>query len=332
MSSILLVIVAGGFTASALLPMKFTTGWKFENTWLLYALCAYLIAPWIVAIATVPHLSDVYTAAGPSACLFTALFGLGWGLAIVLNGIGVAMIGLSLSSAILMGSSIALGALLPLLLKQPDDLLTKQGLAIMGLALVMLVGVLLCAKAGQMRSGGDAASTTAQSHATRGILICFIAGVLSTLFNGALAYGDAISREAVAHGANTLASSNAIWSLAVSAGSLPSIVLCTARLFRARGWKTFGINLIRNTSLCVLMAILWITGTVIYGAATHLLGTLGAAVAWPIYMSGIILIANLWGWVTGEWRGVRGPPARYMLAGIGVQVIAIIVLGRLHEQ
>ena len=125
--ALLVVIVAGAFSGTALLPMKYTKGWKFENTWLLYSIIAYLVSPWIVAVATVPHLSEVYAAAGAKACVLSAVFGVAWGIAVVLNGIGVAMVGLSLAIAVLMGSSVAIGSLAPLLLRDPGALLTRTG-------------------------------------------------------------------------------------------------------------------------------------------------------------------------------------------------------------
>jgi L-rhamnose-H+ transport protein len=326
---LLLVIVAGAFTGTALLPMKFAAKWKFENIWLLYSICGYLVAPWIVAFVTVPHLKEVYHDAGFTACVLTAISGFGWGLAVVLNGIGVALVGLSLASAILMGSSIALGSLLPILMRDPHQLATLEGLMIVGIDFVMLAGVLLCAWAGRLRGGNDVGEAKGQS-ATRGILICFIAGALSTLFNVALAYGAIITREAVAHGASHISSANAVWSLAVGAGSLPSILWCMTRLSRERGWAIFKLNFGRNASLCILMGILSITGTVIYGAATGMLGQLGTSIGWPVYMSGIILISNFWGWVTGEWRHVIGRPVYYMLSGITVQIVAILALSRIR--
>ena len=329
LAGVFLVISAGAFSGTALLPMKYTGGWKFENTWLLYSICAYLLSPWIVAIVTVPHLADVYASAGTTPCVWTAVFGFGWGLAVVLNGIGVALVGLSLASAILMGSSVAIGSLMPLVIRDPHQLATSAGIAIAALDLVMLAGVLLCAWAGELRGRSAAASGT-RAITTRGILICFAAGLLSTLFNIVLAYGEVISKQAVAHGANTLNSANAVWSLAVSAGALPSIVWCAARLSRNHEWNFFRAASLRNSALCVSMALLWITGTIIYGAATGVLGPLGTVVGWPIYMSGIILVSSFWGWLTGEWRGVSGAPATCMLAGICVQIIAIVALGRIQ--
>jgi len=327
--AILLVIVAGAFSGTALLPLKYTKGWKFENTWLLYSVIAYLVSPWIVALATIPHLSEVYFAAGTKACVLTALFGVAWGVAVVLNGIGVAMVGLSLALAILMGSSVAVGSLGPLLLKDPGALLTHTGLTIALWDMVMLAGVLLCAWAGELRGRAQSRKLETRKVTSRGILICLIAGLLSTFFNLVLSYGEVISTQATAHGANPLNAANAVWSLAVSAGSLPSILWCVARLARNREWSLFkNGEPFKNSGLCVLMGTMWITGTIAYGAAAGMIGPIGPAVSWPIYMSGIILTSSFWGWTTGEWRGTKGRPLNFMLAGIVVQIIAVVALGR----
>jgi L-rhamnose-H+ transport protein len=327
--AILLAIAAGAFSGTALLPMKYARSWKFENTWLLYSIIAYLISPWIVALATVPQLGEVYSAAGLKACVLTALFGIPWGVAVVLNGIGVATVGLSLALAIIMGSSVAVGSLGPLLLKEPGALLTHAGLTIALWDLVMLSGVLLCAWAGELRGRAQFQKAETRKVTTRGILICLIAGLLSTFFNLVLSYGEIISKEATARGASPFNGANAVWSLAVSAGSLPSILWCVARLARAHEWSLFGQGEpLKNSGLCLLMGAMWITGTVLYGAAARMLGPIGPAVGWPIYMSGSILTSSFWGWTTGEWRGTQGRPVNFMLAGIAVQIAAVVALGR----
>ena len=328
---ILLTIFAGAISGTVLLPMKYTVGWKFENTWLLYSLCAYLISPWVVAVATVPHLGAVYGAAGATACLLTGIFGFGWGLAVVLNGVGVNLVGLSLASAILMGSSVAVGSLAPLLLKDPGRLATASGRWIILADMLMLAGVVLCAWAGDLRGKAQSAKSESRAITTRGILVCLIAGLLSTLFNVALTYGDVIMRQAVTQGADKFNAANSVWGLAVSFGSLPGLLWCVWKLTRDREWRVYnkGRPAI-NAMLCVFMGVLWITGTVLYGAAAGMLGALGTVIGWPIYMAGIILVSSFWGWLTGEWRGVTGRPLTIMMAGIAVQIVSMVMLGQIQ--
>jgi L-rhamnose-H+ transport protein len=331
-----LVMLAGAFSGTALLPMKYTTQWKFENTWAVFSLCAYLIAPWMVALATVPEVFSIYAAVGGRVCCLVAIFGFGWGLAVVLNGVGVALVGLSLASAILMGSSVAVGSLAAFLLRDPRGIVTPAGVRIVSADAVMLLGVLLCALAGHWRGRGisDSNSVTSTSKDERrvtsaGIAVCLIAGLLSTLLNVALAYGDVITKAAILGGSNEFNAANAVWSLAVSAGSLPSLIWCAFALTRNKSWTCFKIDSgVICFVLCLSMALMWISGTVLYGASVNMLGPLGPAIGWPIYMSGIILVSSFWGWTTGEWRRARRHPIVVMLSGLAVQILAMTLLAQ----
>ena len=56
------VAVLGGISAGAFgLPMKFTTRWKWENTWNMWAIWTLLALPWLIAFLTVPNLMRVYS-------------------------------------------------------------------------------------------------------------------------------------------------------------------------------------------------------------------------------------------------------------------------------
>ena len=164
-----------------------------------------------------------------------------------------------------------------------------------------------------------------------GILICFAAGLLATLFNIALAYGAPIAREAVRTGADPFHASNAVWSLAVSLGSLPSLFYTTHKLRRNRTWPKYGeFSPARNGVLCVLMGVMWISSTVLYGSAAGMLGPLGTVIGWPIYMSSMILANNFWGWATGEWKRAGTRAVTLMAAGIAVQIAAMVLFGRMQ--
>lgn len=321
-----LVAAAAILSGSVLAPMKLIRGWKFEALWLPYALCAYLVSPWAAALLTVPDLAGVYRASGRSAVGLTALFGFGWGIAVVLSGYTVTVIGLALSNGILMGSSIAVGSIAGVLLVEPARLATREGATLLLANAGLLAGVFLCSRAGALR---ETSSPVAQgSQARKAILLCFLAGVLSTLLNVALTYGSRISSVAERLGSSSFNASNAVWAVAVSAGSLPSLLWCLRELSIKRSWPQFTrVYPIRNLALSLLMGAMWISGTVLYGAAARNLGPLGTAVGWPIYMSGIVLASAFWGWISGEWRGAPRRAVMLMAAGIGVQVLFMALMG-----
>jgi L-rhamnose-H+ transport protein len=328
----LLAALAALLGGSTMAPIKFQRKWQFENTWLVYSICAYFVAPLVVAFATVPRLGEVYASSGMNAILLTAIFGFGWGVAVVLNGYAITLIGLALTFGILMGSSIAVGSLLPVLLVNPGKLATPYGTRLIVVNLGLLLGVLLCTIAGDLRERRQTKDKPKQerSAARTGIVICLLAGVLSTMQNVALTYGAVIAKKAEEFGTAPFNAANSVWAVAVTAGSLPSIVWCIVQLRRKRTWPLFSETAAPNTLRCVLMGAIWISGTVLYGAATRMMGPLGPAIGWPIFMSGMILTAAVWGWLTGEWRGAGGRAAGFMIAGVAVQIVCMAVLGRLQ--
>jgi L-rhamnose-H+ transport protein len=210
-----LALLAGVVMGSVLMPMKYIKSWAWENTWLVYSLCAYLVCPWAVAWFSIPHLASVYSRAGWEVSIVTFCLG-----AVVLFGIAVDLVGLAISTALLFGSSVALGSIGALCLVDASKLRSPDGQRIVACDLVLMLGVLVCAHAARTR---EATATIDGQRTRRGILIALVAGILSTLFNIVLTYGAPIQREAVGLGADSKLAANAIWSLAVTGGSLPSI-------------------------------------------------------------------------------------------------------------
>ena len=140
-----IILIAGAIGSATLLPMKFVKDWVWENTWLLYASLAYFVSPLVVAWFTIPNLLQVYADAGGSVVAPVSLFGFGWGLSVVMLGLAVAAVGLAVSTGIIMGCSIALGSLIPLVLADRSQLATAEGLRILIADAVILGGVFLCA-------------------------------------------------------------------------------------------------------------------------------------------------------------------------------------------
>jgi L-rhamnose-H+ transport protein len=323
-TGLIAALIAGAINGSVLVPMKLIKHWAWENTWLVFAVCAYVLSPWIVACYSIPHLVAVYERTGWIVTAVTCLLGMGWGVAVVLFGIAVDMVGLSISSAILYGCSVAIGSIGALALIDRSRLLTPGGIKILVWDLVLLLGVLFCAQAGRTK---EPAATLDGARTRRGIAISLLAGLLSTLFNIVLAYGDPIRQNAVSLGADPNAATNAIWSLAVTSGAVPSVLWCVRLLNRNSTWKLYRSRVsLANLPACVGMGVAWIAATVLYGFATTRLGRFGVALGWPVYMSATILAGISWGLLLGEWRGAPRPAVRLLWTGVGAQIFAIVLL------
>ena len=77
---LLLGLFSGVMTGSFSLPMKKTTRWSWEATWLVWSICALLICPWLISFATVPDVLAIFSNANVSDIILVFVFGLCWGV------------------------------------------------------------------------------------------------------------------------------------------------------------------------------------------------------------------------------------------------------------
>jgi L-rhamnose-H+ transport protein len=324
---LLLLLLAGAMNGSFTLPMKFTRQWAWENTWLAWTLFALGIFPPLLTLSTVPKLGQVYAQAGAAAVLIPAACGAGWGVSQVFFGLAVEAVGIALAFSVILGTAAAVGSLIPLVHLHPDKIFTNGGLLVLlGVALV-LAGVVVCAIAGRKRETALGQGPAGKPSVWRGLLFCLFSGLGSALVNFGLTYGKPVSDAALQLGAAPMWAPNAVWLPLMCAGGVPNLVYCIYLLQKNKTGSRFGTS---GTSLywllAALMAFFWFGSTVMYGISTVQLGELGTVLAWPLFMSLIVITASIWGVITGEWRNTGTQPLRVMFAGVGVLILAICVL------
>lgn len=322
-----LLFLAGAMNGSFTLPMKFTRKWAWENTWAIWTIFALFVFPLLLAYSTVPQLSSAYAQAGAGIVLMVAACGAGWGIAQVLFGLAVEAIGIALTFSVVLGLSAAVGSLIPLVRLHPDKVVSSAGLAVISGVALVLIGVSICALAGLRREAALGAMR-ARTSIAKGLVFCALSGLTAALMNLGLAFGSPILEAAQKNGAPKLWSSNAAFLPLMLAGGVPNLAYCvylmrknnTRNRFREAGSGS-------HWFLAALMAISWFGSTILYGASTTTLGQLGTVLAWPLFMSLIVITAAICGAVTGEWKDAGSQPVRMMASGVGVLIAAIFVLG-----
>jgi len=326
---ILLLIVAGVMNANFTVPMKFTTRWAWENTWLAFSIFALLMMPVAMALFTIPNLGSVYREAGTGAVLLVAACGLGWGIAQVLFGLAVQAIGIALTFSIVLGISAAIGSLLPLIQLHPEKLFSTAGLGIIAGVILVAIGVTVCAVAGRRREA--ALQTGPQGNAAsvgRGLSIAIVSGFLAAAMNFGVAFGAPISRAALAAGAESLWTVNAIWVPLMIAGAIPNLLYCVYLMKKNRTGDRFSNGGGAYWLLALLMAFFWFASSIMYGVSAAKLGELGPVLGWPLFMSLIVIVASVVGIVTGEWKDTGKAPVRIQAFGVAILVIAVVVFSR----
>src|SRR6266702_6836558 len=125
------LIIAGVTNASFTIPMKYARKWAWENTWLVWTVLALAAMPIAFACATIPNLSLVYRSAKPVTIAEVCGFGAGWGVAQVFFGVAVDMIGITLAFSIVLGTSAAVGSLVPMVSLHREHLNSGAGYAVL---------------------------------------------------------------------------------------------------------------------------------------------------------------------------------------------------------
>jgi L-rhamnose-H+ transport protein len=324
-AALLLVLLAGGMNGSFAVPMKRVRGWEWEHTWLAWSLLGMLVIPLAIAVTTVPDLGAVYRVAGPLPIVRTAFYGMVWGVGAVLFGLGIMRVGLALGFGIILGTSSSLGTIVPLVLLHRDRLFTTAGLLMLAGVGVILAGVAASARAGLLREAG-APLQCGDGSFTTGLGICLLSGLGSTFMSLALNEATPISRAAEYLGTPPGRSLNAIWPVLLGGGFAVNAVYCAFLLIRRRNVARFREAAGTNIGLVVAMAVLWSGSNFIYGAGAHGMGPLGLVLGWPIFMAVIVLTANAWGLLTGEWRSVGRCALTWAAGGCLLLVVGIWII------
>jgi L-rhamnose-H+ transport protein len=324
-----LIILGGVMEGLFSLPVKLTPKWSWENIWGLGSLAALVLVPGPLLLFTIPQFWRVYTAAPSWAIVWTILFGVGWGAGGIFFGLGVSALGLSLGTSSIMGLIAIGGSVIPLLLQHHGQLLSRSDLALFAGICCMLVGLIVCARAGSLRMA-KSTHTDAGAPVSYGLgaLYCVAAGLLSALVNFALIFGAPVAQAAIARGVPQAAANNAIWAIVFATNYLLNLAYC-AYLGLKRG--TFRKFTLPDTGyywlLAVAMGLLWAGGIVVYGLGASTQGAYGPVFAFPVMLIVSILTGNLTGVLLGEWRGAKTRAKRTMQFGVVIMIASIIILG-----
>jgi L-rhamnose-H+ transport protein len=330
---LLLLVLAGAMNGSFTLPMKYTRSWAWENTWLAWTVFALFVFPPVLTFLTLPQVRSVYAETGLHPVILVAACGAGWGISQVFFGLAVDAIGIALSFSVILGLSAAVGSLVPLLTLHREKILSAAGLGVIAGVVLVAVGVGICAVAGRRREAATGKGPTAGAASMgRGLLYCLFSGLGSALVNFGLAYGKVLIVTAQKLGGSPTWSPNAVWMPLMIAGGVPNLVYCVYLLHKNATTSRFsqpGTNF--YWLLAAIMAFFWFGSTVIYGASSMLLGDWGPILAWPLFMSLIVITASLHGIFTGEWKEAGPRPLRIQLTGVAVLILAVAVLSRASQ-
>lgn len=352
----------GGFASGSFyIPYKKVKGWSWESYWIVGGLFSWLIVPPIAAWLTIPGFTEMISGAAGSTLGYTFLFGVLWGIGGLTYGLGVRYLGVSLGSSIILGLCMVFGALIPAIYydffpKAGKDTFGEMvsstwGLTILAGLLLCVVGIVISGKAGMMKEKQLCAAPTDPHGAevkteykfALGMFVSIVSGVLSACFNFGLEAGQDLANVAneAWKAANPgegefLYRNNVIYVVLLWGGLTTNFIWCM--VLNARN-KSFGdytnkkTPLAKNYLFSAIAGTAWFLQFFFYGMGESKLGN--GPSSWILHMAFIILVANMWGLVLKEWKGVSKQTKTVIAVGIATIILSVLLVGRgnsLHEQ
>jgi L-rhamnose-H+ transport protein len=316
------IVVAGMLNGSFAVPMKTARTWKFEHIWGVFSVLAMTVIPWVAVVLAVPHWEKFLAMIPGRGLAGLIALGLLWGVASLLYGRAVDLLGIALGFSIQLGLSIVIGALIPFAAAQSLSVRTPADAAFLAGVALMVAGVIVCALAGR----GAQPTVTGGARFRKGLIIAVLGGIGSPLLNIGIDYG--ISLLPRTSGGASLGQWVA-WAVFLSAATISQAGFCFYRISRSHGSALFrGASSGRDASLVLVMSVVWAVSIFLYGASAASLGRLGTSVGWPVFIGLIVITSNAWGVALGEWKDRSRVDLRRMLAGSAVLIAAAFVIGQ----
>jgi L-rhamnose-H+ transport protein len=236
-----------------------------------------------------------------------------------------------------MGLSVLVGSVVPLLSQHGAEVFTAAGLLAIAGIIICTMGVAVCGRAGALRerttNGQSDRATPQAAQFIKGLAICFLAGTLGSGINLAFCYSGEIVRLSAQEFDNSPAIATlSAWILVFWGGFLAAGPYSAFLLTRNTTWKNFaGKGASFNLTMAATMGMLHFLILFFYGIGAHYLGPWGTSVGWAAFQSCGLLIANLAGFMTGEWNNASRQSRHWLLAGLAVLTLGMCILGMAQQ-
>ena len=344
----------GGFASGSFyIPYKKVKGWQWESYWIVGGLFSWLIVPPLAAYLTIPGFGEIISGSGASILGITFLFGILWGIGGLTYGLGVRYLGVSLGSSVILGLCMVFGAIIPAMYYDINPVEGKDtfsamissqwGLTIIAGLLICVLGIIVSGKAGMMKEK-ELKSVGTDPHGSEvkteykfalGMFVGIVSGVLSACFNFGLEAGQSMAtiandawKAANPGEGEFLYRNNVIYVVLLWGGLTTNFIWCM--ILNARN-KSFGdytnasTPLFKNYIFSAIAGTTWFLQFFFYGMGESKLGN--GPSSWILHMAFIILVANMWGLLLKEWKGVGPKTIRTIIAGIAIIIISVLVVG-----
>ena len=336
LSAIGMIALGSMGAASFYVPFKKVKVWSWESYWLTQGIAAWILAPWISALLTVPEgtLLTILTEAPTSSKWLAILFGALWGVGGLTFGLSIRYLGIAMGQSIALGFCAAFGTLIPPIVAGENLLQSTSGLLmILGVG-VCIAGIAIIGYAGALKSKGlseeERKAAIKEFALKKGLIIAFFAGVMSAAFSYGFEVGKPIDAIAIKHGTNPLFQSNPTLIFILTGGFATNFIYCLYLNIKNKSYKEYfsvpAQTLLNNLFFTFLAGVLWFLQFHFYGMGKSQLPASIAPFAWSILMALNIAFGNIWGIALNEWKGAGQKTMAILITGIIVLILSTFVV------
>lgn len=317
-------------------PAKFSRILGWETLWLGSFFFAMIVVPIIMARILIPNVDviEIFRLAGWRPVLWAMIFGALWGIGCVTFSIGVPVVGISLGYALVMGVNTAVGSFIPLLTDDSTDF-TSSAFMVTCLGVgVCLLGVAISGYAGVLREREAPAAMktlskeTARLHLTtrQGMLICVLCGTVSAGVSLGFHFGADITKCASQYISQPTLATLPIWFPIFFGGAVVVHTVYGIVLVRRKTYREY----FRPGAWRELLLFGGGMGLLQYGAnvlAGFGMERLSVSVGWAAKMCTTIIVANVLGLISSEWKDASKRSLKAMWLGLIFLLLSMFVLG-----
>lgn len=162
----------------------------------------------------------------------------------------------------------------------------------------------------------------------KGLIVAVFSGIMSACFNFGIEAGKPLAEIALSRGAHPLFQNNVIFVVLLWGGLATNLIWCLFLNLRNRSFGDYidrRTPLLRNYLFSALAGTIWFLQFFFYGMGESKLGN--GASSWILHMSFIILVANIWGIMLKEWKGVSRRTLVTFATGLATIIASVILVG-----
>jgi L-rhamnose-H+ transport protein len=333
-----LIFILGGLAGAVFyLPFKKVRNWAWESYWLVYAVFALLIVPWVLAFCTSPNVISVLKAAPGKELGLCFLFGAMWGVGGLTWGLMIRYLGVGLGLAIGCGLCSAAGTLIPTFVKGEFAQLLGDSAGLVSLAgvLVSVIGIIFVGGAGMSKetelSEEVKKATVAEYNFKLGLCVAIFSGLMSAGMNFGLQGGVTLEKLAttVAPVTSDTWKGMPVLVVVLLGGFAVNFLWCLFLNIKNKTTGDYvksGVPLAGNFFFAGLAGVLWCSQMICLKTGEPAMGSM-KYIGWSVIFSGMILFSTIFGIALGEWRNTSGRTRLLLTIGLLFLVASSVISG-----